>query len=94
MFCFKKKGKRNSRIGVQDAMAIYHEKQSRELCALHALNNLLQDRTAFCKNDLDAICAKYVAVLTMDFFSEDCCIFLPTELESHSVLKNHLLFWI
>ena len=26
---------------------IYHEKQSRELCALHALNNLFQSKDAF-----------------------------------------------
>ncbi|XP_076251648.1 josephin-2-like [Rhynchophorus ferrugineus] len=35
---------------------IYHERQVRELCALHALNNLFQDRTAFSKNELDSIC--------------------------------------
>uniref|UniRef100_A0A6P6Y0R9 ubiquitinyl hydrolase 1 n=1 Tax=Dermatophagoides pteronyssinus TaxID=6956 RepID=A0A6P6Y0R9_DERPT len=34
---------------------IYHEKQSRQLCALHALNNLFQDSNAFTKNDLDSI---------------------------------------
>lgn len=37
---------------------IYHEKQSRELCALHALNNLFQE-TAFTKSQLDGICSKY-----------------------------------
>ncbi|KAJ8913849.1 hypothetical protein NQ315_003758 [Exocentrus adspersus] len=35
---------------------IYHEKQVRELCALHALNNLFQSRDAFTKNELDYIC--------------------------------------
>ncbi|XP_019870120.1 josephin-like protein [Aethina tumida] len=35
---------------------IYHEKQVRELCALHALNNLFQSRDAFTKNELDGIC--------------------------------------
>lgn len=35
---------------------IYHEKQMKELCALHALNNLFQDRQAFTKKDLDDIC--------------------------------------
>ena len=39
---------------------IYHEKQSRELCALHALNNLFQDQHAFTKRDLDDICLTYV----------------------------------
>ena len=34
---------------------IYHEKQSRQLCALHVLNNLFQDPHAFTKSDLDAI---------------------------------------
>ncbi|XP_030750566.1 josephin-1 isoform X1 [Sitophilus oryzae] len=36
--------------------SIYHEKQIRELCALHALNNLFQDKNAFSKNELDQIC--------------------------------------
>lgn len=35
---------------------IYHERQSKQLCALHALNNLFQDSGAFSKQDLDAIC--------------------------------------
>lgn len=35
---------------------IYHERQSKQLCALHALNNLFQDSTAFRQQDLDAIC--------------------------------------
>ena len=28
---------------------IYHEKQKREMCALHSLNNLFQDPSAFTK---------------------------------------------
>lgn len=39
-------------------MNIYHEKQKKELCALHVLNNLLQDGAAFSKSDLDVICAE------------------------------------
>lgn len=35
---------------------IYHERQSKQLCALHALNNLFQNPQAFRKQDLDAIC--------------------------------------
>ncbi|XP_044266950.1 josephin-1-like [Tribolium madens] len=35
---------------------IYHEKQVRELCALHALNNLFQSKDAFTKMELDVIC--------------------------------------
>ncbi|XP_059179656.1 josephin-2-like [Physella acuta] len=35
---------------------LYHERQVKELCALHALNNLLQTKQAFTKKDLDDIC--------------------------------------
>lgn len=35
---------------------VYHEKQSKELCLLHALNNLFQDPDAFRQSDLDNIC--------------------------------------
>lgn len=35
---------------------IYHEKQSMMLCAVHALNNLLQDPKAFSKASMDSIC--------------------------------------
>lgn len=35
---------------------VYHERQSRQLCALHALNNLFQNSRAFDKHDLDLIC--------------------------------------
>ncbi|XP_056153560.1 josephin-1 [Lampris incognitus] len=34
---------------------IYHEKQRRELCALHALNNVFQDGTAFSRDTLQEI---------------------------------------
>lgn len=37
---------------------LYHEKQSRELCALHALNSLFQKKNAFTKLELDAICLR------------------------------------
>uniref|UniRef100_T1J928 Josephin-2 n=1 Tax=Strigamia maritima TaxID=126957 RepID=T1J928_STRMM len=36
--------------------SIYHEKQVKELCALHALNNLFQNSSAFTKPLLDEIC--------------------------------------
>lgn len=39
-------------------LPIYHERQVKELCALHALNNLFQDKNAFCKKDLDDICLR------------------------------------
>ena len=35
---------------------IYHEKQSRHLCALHTLNNLFQKPDAFTKTLLDDLC--------------------------------------
>ncbi|XP_396099.3 josephin-2 isoform X2 [Apis mellifera] len=35
--------------------SIYHERQVKELCALHALNNLFQERR-FSKQELDQIC--------------------------------------
>lgn len=37
---------------------IYHEKQVKELCALHALNNLFQVKGTFTKSDLDSICSR------------------------------------
>ncbi|XP_023672355.1 josephin-1 [Paramormyrops kingsleyae] len=37
------------------APSIYHEKQRRELCALHALNNVFQDGGAFSKDTLQDI---------------------------------------
>ena len=41
-----------------EADVIYHERQSRQLCALHVLNNLFQDEKAFAKSDLDEICRR------------------------------------
>lgn len=37
-------------------MDVYHEKQVKELCALHALNNLFQNSSSFTKQQLDSIC--------------------------------------
>ncbi|CAG9095678.1 hypothetical protein JYU34_007089 [Plutella xylostella] len=37
---------------------IYHEKQVKELCALHALNNLFQTESSFTKSELDVICGQ------------------------------------
>lgn len=42
--------------GSKGEQNIYHEKQVKELCALHALNNLFQDKNAFNKQMLDNIC--------------------------------------
>ncbi|XP_037949742.1 josephin-like protein [Teleopsis dalmanni] len=35
---------------------IYHERQSRQLCCLHALNNLFQAKQTYTKEELDDIC--------------------------------------
>ena len=43
-----------------DNPELYHEKQSQELCALHAMNNLFQEKRKFMKKDLDAICSRYI----------------------------------
>lgn len=37
---------------------VYHEKQSMMLCAIHAVNNLLQSRGAFTKKQFDEICSR------------------------------------
>lgn len=37
---------------------VYHERQSLQLCALHALNNLFQDGRAFSRTQLDEICSR------------------------------------
>lgn len=37
------------------SLKIYHERQSKQLCALHALNNLFQN-SSFSKQDLDTLC--------------------------------------
>lgn len=36
--------------------SVYHEKQARQLCALHALNNLFQGDQSYTKSELDDIC--------------------------------------
>ncbi|KAJ1696055.1 hypothetical protein LUZ63_004567 [Rhynchospora breviuscula] len=36
-------------------LLLYHERQRLQLCLLHALNNLFQDKDAFTRGDLDAI---------------------------------------
>ncbi|GAB6022886.1 Josephin-1 [Chamberlinius hualienensis] len=43
---------------MEELHAVYHEKQVKELCALHALNNLFQDSKAFSKCQLDNICLR------------------------------------
>ncbi|CAK9299922.1 unnamed protein product [Gordionus sp. m RMFG-2023] len=37
---------------------VYHEKQVKELCALHSLNNLMQKPNAFTKYEMDCLCQK------------------------------------
>ena len=50
--------------GRNDAEGVYHERQMKELCALHALNNLFQSKRAFTKKDLDEICNRWVESVT------------------------------
>jgi hypothetical protein len=38
-------------------LIIYHEKQEKEMCALHALNNLFQEK-AYTKAILDSLCVE------------------------------------
>ncbi|XP_061087897.1 josephin-1 [Conger conger] len=45
----------NPRLSPPQAPPIYHEKQRRELCALHALNNVFQDGAAFSRDTLQDI---------------------------------------
>lgn len=57
-------------------VTIYHEKQRRELCALHALNNVFQDGTAFSRDTLQEIsqrCVRCPSAVTwhMRFFFSD-----------------------
>lgn len=42
---------------------VFHEKQRLELCAIHALNNVLQERV-FTKETADDICKRYGKVIT------------------------------
>ncbi|KAK2160500.1 hypothetical protein LSH36_132g05020 [Paralvinella palmiformis] len=55
MTCMKKDN-RTHQVSAEDDVSIYHEKQSRELCALHALNNLFQESRTFTQKELDEIC--------------------------------------
>lgn len=52
------KGIQNDNSAESKEVPIYHERQTRQLCALHVLNNLFQDPHAFTKSDLDAICTR------------------------------------
>ena len=55
--------------GSRTKSEVYHEKQLKELCALHALNNLFQDKKAFTKKDLDDICLRFVTWLLINYFN-------------------------
>ena len=48
-----------NRVEGERVPGLYHEKQEKELCAMHALNNLLQDKDAFTQKDMDRICNEY-----------------------------------
>ncbi len=47
----------DSLLGISDDVMVYHELQSCQLCALHVLNNLFQERL-FSKKELDNICRR------------------------------------
>ena len=47
----------NEAVQDESGVRIYHEKQIKELCALHALNNLFQE-SYFTKAMLDDICVQ------------------------------------
>ena len=47
----------NANSSSSNKIPIYHEKQVKELCALHALNNLFQE-TFFNKATLDELCVE------------------------------------
>lgn len=40
---------------------VYHEKQKRQLCLLHTLNNLFQKKE-FTQMELDAICERFIFI--------------------------------
>ena len=60
--CVNETGANGNNVNVEIDGSIYHEKQSKELCALHALNNLFQNEKAYTKKDLNDICYKYVKI--------------------------------
>jgi len=43
---------------MESSVSLYHEKQSLMLCAVHAVNNLLQTEGAFSKQQFDEICCQ------------------------------------
>lgn len=56
--------------------AIYHEKQRRELCALHALNNVFQDGAAFSREALQDIYQRLVYHSSKYFYCLKICYIL------------------
>lgn len=55
---------------------IYHEKQRRELCALHALNNVFQDSNAFTQETLQEIFRGRETPLLVGVFIRTVLLFL------------------
>uniref|UniRef100_A0A1B0GC96 Josephin-2 n=1 Tax=Glossina morsitans morsitans TaxID=37546 RepID=A0A1B0GC96_GLOMM len=45
-----------NKMSALNTSKIYHERQTRQLCALHTLNNLFQCKNSFTKEQLDEIC--------------------------------------
>ncbi|XP_029729023.2 josephin-like protein isoform X2 [Aedes albopictus] len=56
------------------ASTVYHEKQIKELCALHALNNLFQDKECYNKIQLDEICRSLAPNEYINPHRDPCCI--------------------
>jgi len=56
--CMKSNDESNQISAQMNGTQIYHERQVREMCALHALNNLFQNESAFSKAELDSLCYK------------------------------------
>ena len=42
--------------GTNHEYKIYHEKQRKQFCAIHSMNNLFQDATICTKEKLDEVC--------------------------------------
>ncbi|XP_067931857.1 josephin-2-like [Watersipora subatra] len=50
--CFR--GQKSSKVDMDGSSGVYHEKQVKELCAIHSINNLLQAKV-FEKKDFDKL---------------------------------------
>lgn len=65
------------------SLGIYHERQSVQLCLLHALNNLFQ-APVYTKAMLDDVCVKFVAFTYLNYMH-----FYSLSPDSYSFLNPH-----